>query len=420
MKIFKDPRLIVDWGDVAEHHTDHIVSQETFFNVCFAVVFGSLRVKYTADGDFYMYFREFCLFWSLVHIASEYATRFNDDDLWHTIFWGGYGAGLVSTLMHLSGSVHYSLAATHIWVGIAWLRVAWHLQRARPVAVFQAMTLFTFASFIIFIGYNDLRYHAVGLFPIALNIIAEVIIEYVFAHDVRIPLNVEYHVPKFRGVCMLVMGQLVIVAATAPAVSGPEDAWAFYRDAICGVLLLLSIKLICTDCDTTQVKYHALHRSKFSRLAWVLFCQPALNFSIVTVSCGISIILTARSKGSFDEFERGEQIVGNGMGCLFLVCLLISLLHKTEPVVEGHRNLKRSKLFFLGIHIVFAFLCFILPSLPVDLLPAIAAFSLIIAKMGWLIKEGVVQARKDFPVSEGVDLVSQEIFAGPQVGVTGK
>ena len=61
-----------------------MVSQEGFFNGCFAMLAGMLRARFEVDGDLFTLATRLGVVWSLLSNASDYATRLNDDDLWHT------------------------------------------------------------------------------------------------------------------------------------------------------------------------------------------------------------------------------------------------------------------------------------------------------------------------------------------------
>ena len=147
---FRPPRLIVDWDSVEVHHGAHLVSQEAFFSCCFAMLLGGLRGKVCQDHDVGYFIKHFFVLWSLISNAADYATRFNDDDMWHTILWGGYGLGLVATLMFVNDSAGFrgAVACTELWMALAWLRVAVALPRCRAFAACFGCSLVATAALV--------------------------------------------------------------------------------------------------------------------------------------------------------------------------------------------------------------------------------------------------------------------------------
>jgi multisubunit Na+/H+ antiporter MnhC subunit len=401
-QLFKKPRLIVDWEDVDEHHGPHIISQELFFNVCFAVLFGSLRAQF-ASGSLsgYQYLREFLLSWALVNNAADYASRFNDDDAFHTMMWGVYGGGLVGTLMHIQNQVHYSIAMTQLWLGIAWLRVAFMIQRCRVFALLETTCLTLTSASIIFVGYHDLRDDWIGFVPVLIQPIGTILMTLLLPHAVKVPLNVEYHHPKFQGMAMVIMGQLVIVAATPPASGeGPHDVVGFYRDAISTVVMLVMFKLIMTDCDVTLVENHAIKRSKISGLVWSLLCQPLLNLSVVSCAAGIMFLHKGTNDGNYAEVDNGKRIISFSCTGLFLAVSLAQTMHARERALREFSEVYRCKKAYYALIAACSIVCFSLQSLPVDPLPIIAILTAVVAKVGWWTKSLVLTRRKQLEQAE--------------------
>jgi hypothetical protein len=401
-RLFKKPRLIVDWDDVDEHHGPHIISQELFFNVCFAVLFGSLRSQYAAGSlSTYQYTREFLLSWALVNNAADYASRFNDDDAFHTMMWGVYGAGLVGTLMHIQNQVHYSIAMTQLWLGLAWLRIAFMIQRCRVFALLETFCLTTTSVSIILCGLYDLKETWIGLVPIFLQPLGTVLMTAFLPHALKVPLNVEYHHPKFQGMAMVVMGQMVIVAATPPATGvGPHDAIGFYRDALSTVVMLVMFKLIMTDCDVTLTDNHAIKRSKLTGLVWILVCQPLLNLSIVSCAAGIMFLHKSTNHGNHDEIDRGKRIISFSATGLFLAVSLAQTMHSRERALIDYPEVRRCKKAYYALIGACGIVTFSLQSLPIEPLPIIAILTGISAKVGWLTKSLVLSRRLMIEQSE--------------------
>jgi hypothetical protein len=329
--------------------------------------------------------------------------------------WAVYGAGLVGTLMHVQNQIHYSIAATQLWLSIAWFRVAATLPDCRAFGLLEGACLVLTGISIIIVGWYDLRRTWIGLLPVLIQPMWVCILSSVLPHRLWKPLNVEYHHPKFQGMGMVVMGQMVIVAATPPASGeGPHDYVRFYTDAISTIFILVMFKLIMTDCDVTLPQNHGIIRSNATKTIWVYFCQPLLNLSIVSVAAGIGFVHKSTNHGhNLDEAEhqyfqnRGHHFIGYFSAGIFLAILIGQMTHKRERAVE-FPNVRRFKVIYLSVLGTCAAACIVLPAFPIDPLPVIAVLNVIAAKVGWITKTAVLvkrQALLDAP--ESVNLATK-------------
>jgi len=331
MSLFHPPRVIVDWNDIGTAHGANMVSQEGFFNGCFAMLAGMLRARFEADGDLFTLATRLGVVWSLLSNASDYATRLNDDDLWHTLLWSGYGLGLVGVMMHLGMPQLFQLgvAATQLWLALFWLRAGVSLPRCRGFAKFYVSLLVLSAALLALVPPGS----SAILLPILLQPVGSTLFAYCAPRGVDIPMNIEYHVPKFAGFSMLVLGQLFGAAATAPnATSGPAFPAAFYAHVLSAVVLVVSLKLIFTDCVTVLPAQHAVRTSKRAALTWLLACQPAKNFAVVTCAAGVHLLLQAKDSGALEGTARGTALASYSTAAIFAVELLEALQHKDEPL----------------------------------------------------------------------------------------
>merc|ERR1719491_1068346 len=70
------------------------------------------------------FFIKFGVIWSLVSSSSDYATRFGDQDLFHSALWAGFGLGLVYIAGHVDSELSYwTIACTQMWMTLGWFRV---------------------------------------------------------------------------------------------------------------------------------------------------------------------------------------------------------------------------------------------------------------------------------------------------------
>ena len=411
---FRPPRLIVDWDSVEVHHGAHLVSQEAFFSCCFAMLLGGLRGKVCQDHDVGYFIKHFFVLWSLISNAADYATRFNDDDMWHTILWGGYGLGLVATLMFVNDSAgfHGAVACTELWMALAWLRVAVALPRCRTFAACFGCSLVATATLVAWSGIVS----SGGLLggpsttllddfaPPLVNAAASVAVAYGIPRRADIPMNIDYHVPKFAGIGSLVLGQLVGAAGAAPRPGvGPAAPLAFYSSALSAVLLLVSFKLLFSDCDTTLTDNHAIRRSRRAALTWLLACQPLRSLCVALCAAGVSVLLSVENHGSAsssnspsssskkasssstppassgdEAADFGARLFCYAAAGVFFVALLTERQHQLEEPFRAVPSLRRLRDAWFGALALAAAACAALPSV----LGAEAPLILVVATMG--------------------------------------
>lgn len=403
-KMFRKPRLVVDWQSLREHHGSHIATQEIFFSCCFAMMMGGLRVKLASDQNIRYFSYHFGILWSLVSNASDYATRFNDDDLWHTFLWGGYGIGLVGIMMHINESAgfHIAVATTEIWMALAWIRIAVALPRCRIFALYFCFSLCAMAGIVLWVGVlSGLDDTWLSFLPLLVQPTASIIFAFGAPNHLDIPMNIEYHVPKFAGMGMLVMGQLVGASATVPRTideGGPVDIYGFYGSAFGAVVMLISFKLIYGDCDVTLNENHAIRRSRFTALTWLLLCQPWRSAAVASCAAGISILLNIKNVGerSLNNSESfGTSLFAYSASMIFLCAFVTEILHKSEGIVTTSPLLRTYKRAWFCALIFGAIGSALLPKLGiVYVIPFVALMSVGTAAIGILAKEALLKARQ--------------------------
>jgi len=152
--MFQSPRLRVN--DKSDPNPGGLSSTEQFFNVCFCAAFGIAKVdKYlVATQSIPLFLAYFFAWWSAWVLGSEYASRYNNVDFTHKIFWTMYGMGVVGMLMHTGGGVDgpnaygfcCSIAGVNVFVGTMTLRVALAVPEARVSGLWHSSFMFLMAA----------------------------------------------------------------------------------------------------------------------------------------------------------------------------------------------------------------------------------------------------------------------------------
>lgn len=340
----KKPRLLKSWKDIESgvQVGARLSSQELFFHVCFAVLFGTLRANLQNDHDLLNFTLAMFSIWSLLASFADYATRFNDEDVVHKIFWAGYGICLVSLIMHSRGEenrtkLFLSVAFGFLWIGAANLRVAAHLQSCRVFAGSFGLGHWLIAAL----------WCCVALVPmpanlnLALRFLGAAAHQFITMSTVVFvprkydqPMNIEYHVAKFGGIMTLAMGQTIIALALDPLPVCKDCRPKYYLTIMLGFLLLFSLKLVVAGVESISLDSHAIRYSRPTALAWLLLCQPALLYFIVLTAGGIGSVTAAVQAGQSTLF--GSRLLCFGYAGVLFTLLITTLQHR--PPIHAHHK----------------------------------------------------------------------------------
>ena len=268
--------------------------------------------------------------------------------------------------VHDSEKFHVAVACIELWMALAWLRVAMALPRCKGIAFYFFAVLVATAVLTLFCGMNGMDGSGLDWLPLFVQPVTSVIFAYGAPHHMDIPMNIDYHIPKFAGMGSLVMGQLVGAAGMAPRSNldgGPADPTHFYGGVLAAVLMIISFKLIYLDCDTTLTQNHAIRTSKTAALSWLLFAQPARNLSVASCAAGLQILLDVKNRGSQDSSRGpfGMALFSYAAACIFVAALVAERQHKVEEVVAKSKALRAHKSAWYGALALSALSCASLP-----------------------------------------------------------
>jgi hypothetical protein len=314
---WREPRLVKDWADLEKRTGANFSGQELFFNVCFAVLMGKLRGQLQTNQDVQAYAARWCAVWTLIASGADYATRFNDDDAFHRLFWSGYGFGLMGLMVHTEGEADESrfaacMAGTLLWTVLANIRVALSLPRCRVMTTYFASWLLVNGGFWAVIAQQPASSWAKRL--LTLQAFAHPAMTMSFAllvpaaHD--LPMSIEYHIAKYGMMQNMFMGQMVIALTTQkPTFAHP------YATGALGFVLMLAIKFLLFDTGHVAIESHAIRRSRPAALTWLLLCQPIQTFLINTTAAGMGVLL-----------ENGTSAFGRRLLCYSVAGMYLNLL----------------------------------------------------------------------------------------------
>jgi hypothetical protein len=151
--LWQPPRLMRDWQNIRDEDNRRITWAELFFDLIYVTAIAklgeALRSGITGEelDDESISFRDYVVVFTVVFQlwASTviYATRFNTDDLFHKIWLSLVMVGMVLVGMHVKGGLAGSnttwlagsMASLRVLLVLAYLRVAYHVPRARWISL---------------------------------------------------------------------------------------------------------------------------------------------------------------------------------------------------------------------------------------------------------------------------------------------
>ena len=100
-----------------------------------------MRDSIMKNHDLSWYIVHFYCSWAVVSAAVTYATRFNDNDLFHNCLWSCFLGAMVMQVAFLNkGMMGFatSTVTMYLLIVVAYIRVSYHLPRARSFSLFHA------------------------------------------------------------------------------------------------------------------------------------------------------------------------------------------------------------------------------------------------------------------------------------------
>jgi len=232
-------------------------------------------------------------------IGSEYASRYNNVDFTHKIFWTCYGQMAVGMLMHTGGGLWgpnahgfcLSCAGIHAVVGLMTLRIALHVEEARFSGFWHSgfMLLMTFL-WVLAAVFPESRGLWWGLAVATEPLSSSAFLLFFQKH--LVPITKQYAVNKFAIICVLALGSFVAAAVGGVDPSSFNEEQKAWVQIACffGLVLFMMFKFLAVDVDTVPIENHAISRSIEWRAAWRML-QPALILAMVAASAGLAALL---------------------------------------------------------------------------------------------------------------------------------
>mmetsp|Transcript_18565 Transcript_18565/g.22518 ORF Transcript_18565/g.22518 Transcript_18565/m.22518 type:complete len:516 (+) Transcript_18565:38-1585(+) len=308
---FRSPRLRKDWSDVDSiEESVGTTSQELFWNSIFSTALVSVGTM-IVRGKILTSILAFEAFFHVWEASALYATRFNDDDAYHRIFWGVFGSATIVMLgacrleVGVNGWALFpaATAGAKLCLAISTARVGFVIPRCRKYTNFVAAQHFIQALAFIYIAIQTdamstkkIIIKKYWLFANVLGLVFDFIFILVseFVSGMDLPLSIEYHSAKYQGFHTLVLGAAVALTASSSTAQIQNDAYvrATLLSTATIIVFILAYKQILVDAAPKPHR-HALHsKNRLCRLTW-LFLQRILIASIVCLGAGAQILVAA-------------------------------------------------------------------------------------------------------------------------------
>eukprot|EP00746_Dinoflagellata_sp_MGD_P138201 gnl/MRDRNA2_/MRDRNA2_71895_c0_seq1.p1 gnl/MRDRNA2_/MRDRNA2_71895_c0~~gnl/MRDRNA2_/MRDRNA2_71895_c0_seq1.p1 ORF type:complete len:949 (+),score=114.72 gnl/MRDRNA2_/MRDRNA2_71895_c0_seq1:127-2973(+) len=135
------PRLRTSWhtGETEDEAlVGKITTQEALWSVIITMGVAGMRDQVLQDFDIVWYILHFFVFWGVKSASINYATRFNDDDAFHSIMWTVFNLGLtgmVTCLYHDLQGLAASTSACYALIALAYFRIGLYIPETRRFCV---------------------------------------------------------------------------------------------------------------------------------------------------------------------------------------------------------------------------------------------------------------------------------------------
>jgi hypothetical protein len=226
--------------------------------VAFCAAFGVAKVdKYlvvSQSASLFMCY--FWAWWGAWVLGSEYASRYNNVDFTHKIFWTVYGMGVVGMLMHTGGGVDgpnahgfcMSIAGVNFFVGAMTLRVALNVPEAKMSGLWHGFWMLTMAAL-----WALAAVHVEGRWVWwTLAVLVEPLSSATFLlrfQEHLVPITKQYSINKFATICVLALGAFVAAAVGGvdPSSYNDQQRPAVRNACFLGFVLFMNLKFLVVD-----------------------------------------------------------------------------------------------------------------------------------------------------------------------------
>jgi len=275
--LWQKPRLRRDWDNVDEPEKYTVNSLSLFFDSMFSFTISNLgfevRDPENQDIDGVLnWWKRFGVIFSLWMITTDFSARFDNDDIPFKIFWGIWGIGSLSMMIHSTGgpgsrnapTFAYSVGYLYGLLALQYFRHGFWLKRCRLFCLLEGLVCsFLFVIACIAGGTSD-SFTREGLlvllafgYPLA-GVIASlgVEIQRLLFHfgeppeealaKLSVPIYVPYLIKRYSAFPGMVLGQITLAIALNPDI-GFGDTQGLYRALSVGFVLLVLMKFFLFD-----------------------------------------------------------------------------------------------------------------------------------------------------------------------------
>lgn len=326
-----------------------ITSDELFWNFLFANAFGYVGSHFAAGQ--YVMGSFFCLafFTSYVNQAA-YATRFNDTDLLHRIFWVIFSLGIAGMVTNtgtdatLPPSTFASFAGFCAWpkfcLCVMYGRVAWCLPAVRAFAISKVIDLGTHACIWLAVSAIVLNTGSYGSFerllliPMLVDMLSIVPFSLVLLKiQAPVPISMECTSAKFNG-----LNGMMVVMCAAKVISCMHD-WTEISTScyFIGFAAIMFVVLVNGKLAQVSVmvpsEVHALRKSMHTSWIWFLMQFFWVVSAMLTGVGLVRILKTCPSDAA--HLQGGEMQASVGASGMFAVLCVFDTIHDA-PWLSPH------------------------------------------------------------------------------------
>lgn len=277
-----------------DHSHKGVTISELFFDLVFVTAVSAINDDLREEQlSFENYFQYFLVIWFFWKEITLYGSLLASDDLWHKIYFGAFGIGIVSLAMHCQGgwendSNATRFAATGSYMSFilcfaltrAWVHLRHpqrppadghliHRQRV-AIALLKYRACATAISGLLWLGcaffHTDstrrwLFWIAFFVFPLSECIHAI----YVDRHRQLHP-DIRHFNERMEAFTLIVLGETMFGITKSPPLHNRET---FYTVVVLGFCVLFLIKVYHFDVEEYHPEIHALGKSYSNKICWI-------------------------------------------------------------------------------------------------------------------------------------------------------
>jgi len=302
-----------DMGEAHGHSHKGVSVSELFFDLVFVTAVSAINDDLREEElSFENYFQYFLVIWFFWKEITLYGSLLASDDLWHKVYFGAFGLGIVSLAIHCQGGWENSgnairFAATSSYMSFilcfALTRAYMHLknprrpqgdahmQKREEVAMkflkYRAGFLFLSGVLWLLCTLFTSNAHRHWMYWICFLVFpfSECLKAFVMDRNQHLHPDIHHFNERMEAFTLIVLGETMFGITKSPP--NAENQTTFYSVVILGFLSLFLIKVYHFDVEEYHPEIHALGKSYWNKISWI-YSNGLEGLGMALVGAGVA------------------------------------------------------------------------------------------------------------------------------------